>query len=157
MRHYELVKITINAPGPAEVILNVVVWHHGLPKLIVSDRGSLFISKFWSLLCYFFGMKRRLSTTFYPRMDGQTKQQNNTMEVYLRAFVNFKQNDCARLLPIAKFVYNNTKNASTGHTPFELNYGYHPQMLYKEEVDSPSKSKSVDELSAELRELMIVC
>ena len=30
-------------------------------------------------------------------------------------------------------------------------------MLYKEEVDSRSKSKSADELSAELRELMIIC
>ena len=58
---------------------------------------------------------------------------------------------------MAKFTYNNSKNASTGHTPFELNYGYHPRMLYKEEVDPRSQSKSVDELSAELRELMIVC
>ena len=58
---------------------------------------------------------------------------------------------------MAEFAYNNAKNASTGHTPFELNFGYHPQMLYKEEVDSRSKSKSADKLSAELRELMIVC
>ena len=41
--------------------------------------------------------------------------------------------------------------------PFELNYGYHPWMSYKEEVDLHSKSKSADELSAEQRELMIVC
>ena len=58
---------------------------------------------------------------------------------------------------MAEFVYNNAKNASTGHTPFELNCGYHPQMSYEEEVDPRSKSKSADELSAELRELMIVC
>ena len=79
------------------------------------------------------------------------------MEAYLRAFVNFKQNDWAKLLPMAKFAYNNAKNASTGHTPFELNCGYHPRMSYEEEVDPRSKSKSADELSAELRELMIVC
>ena len=47
------------------------------------------------------------------------------MEVYLRAFINFKQNDWARLLLIAEFAYNNTKNASTGYMPFELNYGYY--------------------------------
>ena len=51
MVYYKPVKVTINAPGLAEVILNVVVWHHGLPDLIVSDRGSLFTSKFWSLFC----------------------------------------------------------------------------------------------------------
>ena len=79
------------------------------------------------------------------------------MEAYLRAFINFKQNDWARLLPMAKFAYNNAKNASTGHTPFELNCGYHSRMSYEKEVDPRSKSKSVDELSTELRELMFVC
>ena len=58
---------------------------------------------------------------------------------------------------MAKFIYNNTQNTSTGHMFFELNYGYHPRMLYKEDIDPRSQSKSADELSAELRELMIVC
>ena len=66
MVHYEPVKVTINAPGLAEVILDVVVRHHGLPDSIVSDRGSLFTSKFWSSLCYFLGIKRRLFITFHP-------------------------------------------------------------------------------------------
>ena len=79
------------------------------------------------------------------------------MEVYLRAFVNFEQNDWARLLSMADFTYNNAKNASIGHTLFELHCGYHPRMSYKEEVDPRSKSKSAHKLSAELRELMIVC
>ena len=79
------------------------------------------------------------------------------MEAYLRAFVNFEENDWARLLPMAEFAYNNAKNASSGHTPFELNCGYHPWMSYKEDVEPRSKSKSANELSAELRELMIVC
>ena len=56
-----------------------------------------------------------------------------------------------------EFTYNNAKNASIGHTPFELNCGYYHQMLYKEDVNSRSQSKSADELLAELRELMIVC
>ena len=79
------------------------------------------------------------------------------MEAYFRAFVNFEQNDWARLLPMAEFAYNNAKNASTGHTLFELNCGYHPRMSYKEDVDPRFQSKSADELLAELRELMIVC
>ena len=79
------------------------------------------------------------------------------MQAYLRAFVNFKQDDWARLLLMAKFAYNNAKNASTGHTPFELNCGYHPWMSYEDDVDPRSKSKSADKLSAKLKELMIVC
>ena len=58
---------------------------------------------------------------------------------------------------MAEFAYNNAKNASTGYTSFKLNCGYYPQMSYKEDVDSRSQSKSADKLSAELRELIIVC
>ena len=88
--HYEPVKVTINASGLAEVIIDMVVQHHGLPDSIVTDRGSFFTSKFWSSLCYFLGVKRRLSTAFHPQTDGQTERQNSTMEAYIRAFVNFK-------------------------------------------------------------------
>ena len=58
---------------------------------------------------------------------------------------------------MAEFAYNNAKNASISYTPFELNCGYHPRMLYKEDVNSRSQSKSANKLSVELRELMIVC
>ena len=79
------------------------------------------------------------------------------MEAYLQAYVNFKQNDWARLLPMAKFAYNNAKNSNTGHTPFELNCGYHPCVSFEEDTDPRSQSKSADELSAELRDVMTVC
>ncbi len=58
---------------------------------------------------------------------------------------------------MAEFAYNNAKNASTGHTPFELNCGYHPKVSFKENVDPRSRSRSANELVEELRELMEVC
>ena len=93
MVHYKPVKITLDASGLAKVIIDMVIRQHGLPDLIVTDQGFLFTSKFWSLLCYFLGIKRRFSTTFHPQTDGQTERQNSTMEGYLQAFVNLEQND----------------------------------------------------------------
>ena len=78
------------------------------------------------------------------------------MEVYLRAFVNFKQNDWARLLSIAEFAYKNARNVSTGHTPFKLNCGYHFWVLYEENVDPRSQSKLADKISVELKDFLIV-
>ncbi len=123
----------------------------------MTDRGSLFTSKFWSSLCYFLGIKKKLSTAFHPQIDGQTKRQNSMIKVNLRAFVNWKQDDWVRLLPIAEFAYNNAKNASTGHTPFKLNYGYHPRVFFEEDVDPRSRSRSANELAKELRKLIEVC
>ncbi len=58
---------------------------------------------------------------------------------------------------MAEFAYNNAKNASTGHTPFELNCGFHPLATYEKEVDPRSKSKAADELTTQQRELTTVC
>ena len=76
MVYDELVKVTIYAPSLAKVIINMVVCHHGVPESIVTDQSLLFIFKFWSLLCYFLGIKKKICTTFYPQTDGQIKRQN---------------------------------------------------------------------------------
>ncbi len=135
MVHYKLVKVTNDILGQAEVIIDIGVLHYGVPELIVRDQRSLFTSKFWSSLCYFFGINKKLSTTFHPQTDSQTKSQNSMIEADLRAFVNWKQDDWTKLLPMAEFAYNNAKNTCTSHTLFELNCGYHPRVIFEEDVD----------------------
>ena len=56
---------------------------------------------------------------------------------------------------MAEFAYNNAKYASTGYTPFELNCGYYSHISYKEDVDPCSRSKAADELTEELRNLIV--
>ena len=90
MIHYKSVKVTINTLDLAKVIIDIVVKHHRLPDSIVTDWGLLFTSKFWSLLCYLLGIRRKLSTTFYPQINGKIEKQNSTMEVYFCAFVHFE-------------------------------------------------------------------
>ncbi len=72
MVYYELVKIKINAPGLAKVIIDIVVHHYGVLESIVTDQGSLFTSKFWFLLYYFLEIKKTLFTTFYPQTNCKT-------------------------------------------------------------------------------------
>ena len=56
---------------------------------------------------------------------------------------------------MAEFAYNNIKHASIGYTSFELNCGYHLRVSYQEDVDPRSRSKSADELTEKLRNLMV--
>ena len=58
---------------------------------------------------------------------------------------------------MAEFTYNNTKNASTGDTPFKLNCDYHSKISFKEDIDPRLKFRSANELAEELRELIEVC
>lgn len=79
------------------------------------------------------------------------------MEAYLKVFVNIEQNYWARLLLIDEFAYNNAKNTSTGHTPFELNCGYHPHVFFEKDVDPRSKFSSANALAKELNDLITIC
>ena len=82
MVYYKPVKITIDAPELAKVTIDVVVQHHGLPDSIISDRGAIFTSKFWSSLCYFLGIKQRLSTAVplsNQWTDGTTEQHDGSI------------------------------------------------------------------------------
>ena len=57
---------------------------------------------------------------------------------------------------MAEFAYNNTKNASTGHIPFELNCGYYPKVSFEENIDLHSRSRFANKLTMELRKLIEV-
>jgi hypothetical protein len=115
----------ITAPSTADAFLQVVFRHHGLPLDIVSDRGSQFTSHFWTALTSALNINRSMSTAHRAQPDGQTERTNQTLEEYLRHYVNYLQDDWANHLALAEFAFNNMQNASTGETPFALNYGYH--------------------------------
>ena len=51
---------------------------------------------------------------------------------------------------MAKFAYNNAKNASTSYTYFELNCKYYSCISYEEDFDLRSKSRTMEELSSKL-------
>jgi hypothetical protein len=103
------------------------IWRfHGLPTDIVSDRDSRFTSEFWKEFLRLLGIRPRMSTAFHPQTDGQTERMNQTIEAYLRSFVNHEMDDWRDLLPMAEFAYNNSVTTATGKSPFYSNYGFHP-------------------------------
>jgi hypothetical protein len=118
----------ITAPRVAELFLHYIWKLHGLPRTIISDRGSQFISAFWDELTKQLGVKASLSTAFHPETDGQTERMNATIEQYLRGYVCYLQDDWHDWLPLAEFTCNNSVSATTGVSPFLANYGQHPRM-----------------------------
>ena len=90
------------------------VWKdHGLPSFIIFDRGRPFVSHFWEQLITRLGISADLSTAYHPETDGQTEIMNSVFEQYLRAYMNYFQNDWAFWLPSAEFVINNHASETT--------------------------------------------
>ena len=119
MARYVPTRKTLKAHELAEVLADdVFLRDGGVPETIVSDRGTVFTARFWSSLCYHLKIRHNKSTAFHPQTDGQTERQNQTVEQYLRSYVNYEQDDWARWLRLAEFSYNNSCHATTGVSPF---------------------------------------
>jgi Chromo (CHRromatin Organisation MOdifier) domain len=115
----------------AALIEREVIGRHGAPKSIMSDRGSLFTSEWWSTFCYELVIKRKFSTAFHPQIDGVTERQNQILECYLRCYVNYQQDDWARLLFVAEFAYNTSVYSATGKTLIKMTRRYTPAVCKK--------------------------
>lgn len=118
---------------------------HGMPKSIVSDRDPLFISKFWQELFSLSGTKLRLSSTYHPQLDGQTKVANHIVEQYLRAFVHRRPLSWGRFLLWAECSYNTSCFSATRISLFEIIFGKKPPNFPQYIVGS-SKIEAVDEM-----------
>ena len=132
MAHFEACHESMNAQELAWIIFKVIFKYHGIPSTWISDRGSLFTSKFFQEFSKLLGMKQKLSTAYHPQTDGQTERVNAILEQYLRIYCNYKQDNWADLLHMAEFSYNNTVSSTTKETPFYANYGYHPRFQLEE-------------------------
>ncbi|MBW0510233.1 hypothetical protein O181_049948 [Austropuccinia psidii MF-1] len=107
----------------AQIFISHVFSKHGLPLSIVSDRGSLFVSSFWTNLCQQLKISQDLSTAFHHETEKQAKRVNQILEKYLWMYVSYYQDDWHTWFPLAEFAYNNAEHSSTKQSPFVTIYG----------------------------------
>jgi transposase InsO family protein len=158
MRHLVPCSTTVDAKELANLFIMNIFHLHGLPNSIISDRGPQFASRFWKYLCNSLHIEPCLSTTFHPETDGQTECINLVMEQYLRAYVNYQQDNWAQYLPLAKFAANNYVSKTTGLSPFFANYGMYPKLDFERNlrVDNleEGQAQSLTRLLTEIHDFM---
>ena len=116
------------AYSTAELFRDHVWCQHRLPSTVVSDQGSVFASNFLGELYKLLGIKRKMSTAFHPQTDGQMEWLNHKINQYLRTYVNDRQDEWAKWIKIAQFVWNNMVSEVTTNSPFGITWSYSPHM-----------------------------
>ena len=115
-----------NACHVADLFFKKVVRLHGLPKSIVSDRDSKFLSHLWRTLWDKIYTKLLFSTACHPQIDGRTKVANRTPASLLRDVIKKNIKFWEECLPHVEFAYNRTVHSTTQFSPFEIIYGFNP-------------------------------
>jgi len=126
MAHFIPCKKANDASHVADLVFREIIRIHGMPRSIVSDRDSKFLSHFWRSLWGRLGTKLLFSTTCHPQTDGQTEVVNRTLGTMLRAVLKHNLKRWEACLPHIEFAYNRAVHSSTNHSPFEVVYGFNP-------------------------------
>jgi hypothetical protein len=85
--HFLPVKTTYRPPKYADLYIAEIVSLHGVPKTIVSDRGSQFTTHFWEHLQKGLETKLLHIAAYHPQTSGQTKRLNQFLKDILWACV----------------------------------------------------------------------
>jgi transposase InsO family protein len=91
--------------------------------MIISDRGSQFVARFWEQLHVSLGTHLIHSSAYHPQTNGQTERVNQILEDMLRACVMEYLGSWDKNLSWAEFSYNSNYQESLKMTPFEALYG----------------------------------
>ena len=74
---------SLSSEGVVQIYRDKIWKIHGIPKMILSDRGPQFASKFMEDLTRVLGTKKKLFTAYYPQTDRLTERINQEIGTFL--------------------------------------------------------------------------
>ncbi|GBG78424.1 hypothetical protein CBR_g26453 [Chara braunii] len=115
--------------APTELVIEEFhqqyILQFGVPKTILSDRDTRFISKDWKdFTSQIYDIKLNMTSGRHPEANGLVEEINQTVIQLLPALIVPDQNTWDKELHKVKGLYNNSIHSATGVTPNQLQYGW---------------------------------
>ncbi|GJU01669.1 reverse transcriptase domain-containing protein [Tanacetum coccineum] len=95
----------------------------GIPRAIISDRGTHFCNDQFAKVLAKYGVTNRLSTSYHPQISGQVEESNRGLKRILERTVGEHQAKWADKLDDALWVFRTAFKTHIGCTPYKLVYG----------------------------------
>ncbi|XP_065928583.1 uncharacterized protein [Magallana gigas] len=106
----------------AEAMMEVFT-RRGVPKEILSDQGTNFMSSLITELCKLLSIRKLNNTPYHPQANGFVERFNGTLKRMLQIYAQDEPGKWDKLLPYLFFAYREVPQETTGFSPFELLYG----------------------------------
>ena len=131
---------TIDAETVANALIDIFS-RTGIPREILSDQGSNFMSATIKHLCSLLHIKKLKTSPYHPQANGLVENFNGTLKKMLKCYSDETAKDWDKNIPCVLFAYREAKHETTGFSPFEMLYGRHvrgPLSIVKEEWEDLS-------------------
>ena len=95
----------------------------GVPKALISDRGTHFCNAQMEKALQRYGVTHRLATAYHPQTSGQVEVSNRGLKHILEKTVGSNRRDWSDKLDDALWAFRTAYKTPTGSTPFWMIYG----------------------------------
>ncbi|GJT23597.1 reverse transcriptase domain-containing protein [Tanacetum coccineum] len=95
----------------------------GVPKALISDRGTQFCNSQLEKALQRYGVTHKLSTAYHPQSNGQTEVTNRAIKRILERSVGYNPKDWSKKLNDALWAFKTAYKIPTWCTPFRLVHG----------------------------------
>ena len=119
---------SVEATVIARLLINEMISRHGSPRVLLSDRGTNFLSKVVAEVCKIFQIHKVNTSSYHPQTDGLVERFNSTLCQSLSMYVSKNQKDWDEFIPLILFAHRTSVLDGIGDSPFYVLYGREPRL-----------------------------
>ncbi|GKA29975.1 reverse transcriptase domain-containing protein [Tanacetum coccineum] len=112
-----------NDPRVVITFLKKLFCRFGMPKALISDRGTHFCNKIMEKTMKRYGVNHHFSTSYHPQTSGQVENTNRALKRILEKTVKDNPAIRSRKLDDALWAFSSAYKTLTGTTSYKLVYG----------------------------------
>lgn len=127
-----------------------LVLRHGVPRRLITDRGSCFMSHEFERALRSFGIAHSTTSVNHPQCNGLVERVNRTLTDILASYVAPSHTNWDRFVSAAAFAVNTAAQETTHVTPFSVVYGRTPSIPLDAQLGLPHPTASPTESAQRL-------
>ena len=117
---------SVEASVIARLLVDEVIAKHDAPRVLLSDRGTNFLSKLVAKMCKIFQIQKVNTSSHHPQTDGLVERFNSTLCQSLSMYVAKNQKDWDNFIPLILVAHRTSISEASGDSPFYRLYGREP-------------------------------